>query len=219
MKSLSGLPKCAIGKYPGAAAVALAASQVKQSSSGSHGWLQIKTGFGLNGPSECNSRATTVLIKCQTNSRISSTITYVKISWWPSSLNILRAASPRYFSATFRKQVSNLCSEYLSFQCPLETHPRIEILPKSSFAIVWYCSTHWATDMCSLPSMIAIRPPVLVPATTSNMSLGAMFLSGRSNAIRRSSSWRMRRDDRPRTPPPSACSQLPVSIGQVGLSI
>lgn len=158
-------------------------------------------------------------MKCQTNSRVSSPTTYVKISWWPSSLSIFRAASPRYFSATFRKQASNLCSEYLSFQCPLEIHPRIEILLKSSFAIVWYCSTHWATDMCSLPSIIAIRPPVLVPATTSNTSLGAMCSSGRSNATRRSNSWRMRRDDKPRTPPPSACSQLPVGIGQVGLGI
>jgi hypothetical protein len=69
MKNLCGTPRCAIGKYPGAAAVALAASQVKQSSSGSHGWLQIKAGIGLNDPSECSSRATTVLMSRQIKSR------------------------------------------------------------------------------------------------------------------------------------------------------
>ena len=106
--------------------------------------------------------------------------------------------------------------EYSEGARPNVARPLMCFFPNIVLDRSWYAAMHSSSVMPSFPSITAIKPPVLVPATRSNISCGSTSWCGswaslkfrRLTLIWDIKSCRIKSVERPRTPPPSANSDM-----------
>ncbi len=216
------------GKKVGAAEVARAASQTLHMRLSLQGRLQIRTAlfFSLEywEEEQCSLQITALMIDVLAKQASSWEVAMLKIlrgkilsiagtyqATLSASCPIDMFSSSWRSRSNFRMQFRRHFPEYLAGASPWVILPLKCFFPKITLESSSYCVIHSSTVIPIFPSIRAISPPVLVPATSWKTWCGCSSPEAAPRLVRvwliwTISAWRISNDERPRTPPPSIIS-------------